>query len=192
MWKTSRTGSGFPLPASSFCCLAALPTENPAISLLLCLYKFNRSIHHTCLLCSLWYPRISSPHILHQTHHFSVLAHVSEDLSSCAGVHLSASGTSRSSLISVAPQHPIVRGSCQVCCRHGNHAAEWRVSCWHLQGSERPHRIQARWRSFSVAFVFVWDKSKRSQNVKAAETHAGPPSTAATPEQAPVWREASV
>lgn len=86
-------------------------------------FRFSLPIHHTCLLCSLYF-RISSPHILHQTHHFYVSAHVSEDLSSSAGIHLSASTTSRSSLIPVAPQHPIVRGSCQVCCCHGNHAEE--------------------------------------------------------------------
>lgn len=96
MWETSRTGSGFPLPACSFCCLTTLPTEKPAISHLLCLYKFNLSIIHVSFalyaisLFHLPTSPIKRP--------FFALAHISEDLSSSAGVHLSASSTSRSSL----------------------------------------------------------------------------------------------
>lgn len=94
-------GSGFLLAACSFCCLAALPTEKAALSHLFCLYKFNLFIYHTCLLCSFrtGYD-ISLFHLPTSSikHPFFASAHISEGLSSSAGVHLSASGTYGSSL----------------------------------------------------------------------------------------------
>lgn len=98
MWQTSRTGSGFPPPASPFRCLAALPTEKPShLSPPLSLQVQSLHPSHVSPLLFMIFPHFISPNrILHQTRHFfPVSARVSEDLSSSAGVHLSAGGTAR-------------------------------------------------------------------------------------------------
>lgn len=97
MWETSRTGSGFPLPACSFYCLNALPTETqPSLTFSVFTNSIFPSIIHVSFALydiSLFHLRTSSI-----KRPFFASAHISEDLSSSAGVHLSASGTSGSSL----------------------------------------------------------------------------------------------
>lgn len=97
MWETSRMGSGFPLPACSFYCLNALPTETqPSLTSSVFTNSIFPSIIHVSFALydiSLFHLRTSSI-----KRPFFASAHISEDLSSSAGVHLSTSGTSGSSL----------------------------------------------------------------------------------------------
>lgn len=127
MWETSRTGSGFPPPASPFRCLAALPREKPShLSPPLSLQVQSLHPSHVSPLLFMIFPHFISPNrILHQTHHFfpSRLASQRTYHPAPASTCLPAAPPG-SSLISVAPQRPIVRSGCQVCRRHGNHAEE--------------------------------------------------------------------
>lgn len=93
MWETSRKGSGFPLPACSFCC----PQKNQTS---LTSSVFTNSIFPSIVHVSFALYDSSSFHLPTSSikRQFFALVHVSEDLSSSAGVHLSASSTSRSSL----------------------------------------------------------------------------------------------